>query len=304
MIGPDARIVGIVAHDPGGAELVSSYIRRHGLTCAYALDGPANDIFARKLGRFENRDPAELVNSCDWMLCGTSKYSNLEWRAIGMARSVGKSAIAMLDHWVGYRERFVRDGVFHLPDEVWVGDEMAAELAEQQLPEVRRKLVPNIYLEDSLREIDQYGPASRDENDGIQMLYLCEPLRPNAKAVCGYDEEEAVRYFLSHAQCLSGDIGRIVLRPHPKEDPAKYDWALNESDLPLVIDVTKTLVEHIAESDVVAGCTSMAMVVALQAGKRVISCIPPFGTIDRLPHPKIEDMQALLANQKGRVNTR
>ena len=48
------------------------------------------------------------------------------------------------------------------------------------------------------------------------------------------------------------------------------------------------------DADVVVGCETMAMVVALHVGKRVISCIPPRGGICKLPHSGIEHLQNLV----------
>ena len=37
----------IVAHDAGGAEVLSSYVRQQGLDCLFSLRGPALAIFER-----------------------------------------------------------------------------------------------------------------------------------------------------------------------------------------------------------------------------------------------------------------
>jgi hypothetical protein len=52
----------------------------------------------------------------------------------------------------------------------------------------------------------------------------------------------------------------------------------------ILIDKNKTLVEQVAECDLVVGCASMAMVVGLLAGKQVMSCIPTGSKTTPLPH--------------------
>ena len=42
--------VGIVSHDAGGAEILSSYVVQNNLSCIYYLAGPTINIFERKLG--------------------------------------------------------------------------------------------------------------------------------------------------------------------------------------------------------------------------------------------------------------
>jgi len=110
-------------------------------------------------------------------------------------------------------------------------------------------------------------------------------------------EEEALCYFLANISALGKPVERILIRPHPSERAGKYNWAQHEFDLPIEIGGARTLLEEIADSDFVVGCGSMAMVVALLAGKRVISCIPPGGGVGVLPHTGIVSLQDILENK-------
>ena len=146
-------MIGVVAHDAGGAEIISSYIRRHAVQCFFCLEGAAVDVIKRKLGDVQILPLEALIAQSDSLLCGTSFLSELEWRTMGLARESGKSCIAVLDHWVNYRQRFTRHGKWHWPDEVWVGDETAARIAAETLPEVKHTLVRNAYFMDIQDEI-------------------------------------------------------------------------------------------------------------------------------------------------------
>lgn len=280
-------MIGVVAHDAGGAEIVSSYVRRNRLECVYALGGPAAGIFARKLGPVDSRPLETVIASCERLLCGTSLTAELEWRAIGLAREAGRPAAAVLDHWVNYRLRFVRDGIWHFPDEVWAGDEVAQRLAAETLPEVACRLVPNAYFADIVEEVRALGETPRAEGAGARILYTCSPMRDGGEA-------DALRYFLANVRHIDPRIDSITLRPHPREEPAKYAWAAEEFDLPIAIGADATLVEQIGRSDVVAGCATMAMVAGLLAGRRVVSCIPPGSPTIGLPHAEIERLQDLV----------
>ena len=290
----------VVSHDAGGAEILSSYIRQQGLDCIYALAGPALKVFQRKLGPIDLTLLPEAIQHTDWLLCGTSWQSDLEWQAIKMASAMGKRSIAFLDHWANYRERFVREGETHLPDEIWVGDSLAETMASKHFPEITIRLMGNPYFDDLRREIAEISQQPKRTHQKIVVLYVCEPLREHAlreygnERHWGYVEEEALHYFLSNLRILGSPVDRIVIRPHPSEPVDKYDWAKQEFDLPIVSGGTRTLLEEIAECDVVVGCESMAMVVGLLAGRRVISCIPPGGKACALPQPEIESLQALL----------
>ncbi len=294
-------MIGVVAHDAGGAEIIAGHIRKQGLDCAFCTEGAATAVVGRKLGNVKTMTLEELLASCDSLLCGTSFLSDLEWRAIGMARSQGKRCVVVLDHWVNYRQRFLRHGEWHWPDEVWVGDEVALSIAAETLPEVPVRMVPNAYFEEIRQEFAAMAQVQPRQGSGVRILYVCEPLREDGIALYGderywgYTEEEALRYFLTHVGVLAPEIESIVVRPHPQEERGKYDWAMQEFDLPLVCGENKTLLEQITSCDIVAGCATMAMVVGLLAGKRVVSCIPPDGKTIPLPHPEIEDMNQLIA---------
>lgn len=292
-------MIGVVAHDAGGAEIISSYLRRGDQDFMCCLDGAARGVFARKFGNLRIQPVEALIAATDWVMCGTSFLSDLEWQALRAARAAGKRTVTVLDHWVNYRDRFFRHGEQCLPDEIWIGDEVGAVLARKELPEVPLKFVPNAYFLDLRDEIDALGAMPAEAGRGLRVLYVCEPLREDGIALhnderfWGYTEEEALRHFLGNAIRLTPGIERIVVRAHPQEPRNKYLWAVEEFDLPIVTDEDKTLLQQVAASDVVVGCASMAMVVGLIAGKRVVSCIPPGGKTVPLPHPQIERMEAL-----------
>ena len=285
-------MIAIVSHDAGGAEMLSSHVRRQDLACIYSLAGPAVHIFERKLGKIGLVPLDEAIRKCDWLLCGTSWQSDLEWRAIGSAKECGKKSVAFLDHWVNYRERFIRNGDMRLPDEVWVGDTHAERIAHDELPEVVINMAGNPYFEDLKMELAAIAVPER-KGCGLNVLIVTEPLREHGlqqfgdERHWGYTEEEALNHFLSNLHVLGQPVGRISIRPHPSEPEDKYDWVAREYKLPIFRGGLKTLLEEISEHDVVVGFESMAMIVGLLANKPVCSCIPPGGTEMRLPYMEI-----------------
>jgi hypothetical protein len=301
-------MIGVVAHDAGAAEIISSYIRRHALDCIFCLEGAALDVVTRKLGNVPILPLEVLVMQSEWLLCGTSFLSDLEWRAIGLSRQNGKRCVVALDHWVNYPQRFKRHGEWHWPDEVWVGDETAALIAAKTLPNIKCTLVPNAYFMDIRDELGLITVPKSSHDGGLNILYVCEPLREDGIALYGderywgYTEEEALSYFLSNVSLLSDNISRIVIRPHPQEALDKYNWAASAFNLPLVFGEKKSLLEQIVGCDIVVGCATMAMVVGLLSGKRVVSCIPRDGKTVPLPHPNIEDMSQLIAVNTNNTN--
>jgi hypothetical protein len=295
-----ASPVAVVAHDAGGAEVISSYVRRRGLDCRFALQGPACAVFERKLGTFQNQAVAAALEGSASLLCGTSWQSDLELQAIEMARAAGKPSAAWLDHWVHYRERFARAGTLCLPDQVWVSDDIALGLARKHLPELPMRMLENPYFAEIKAELAGATPVYPALPAALTILYVCEPVREAASRQFGnalhwgYTEEQALQYFLDNLDALRTSVGRIIIRPHPSEAAGKYRDVVAEYALPLTFSRGDALSAEIVSSDCVAGCGSMAMVIGLFAGKRVLCSIPPGGAACPLPQPGIELLQNLV----------
>jgi hypothetical protein len=173
-------------------------------------------------------------------------------------------------------------------------------MAKSLFPNHPVVLKENPYFLDIQDELALMSYSGIADCDGISILYVCEPVREHAKLryqnerYWGYVEEEALRYFLTNVSVLGESVKRIQIRPHPSENIEKYNWAQSEFELPIVAGGIDPLLVEIMASDVVVGCESMAMVIALLANKRVISCIPPGGRDCVLPQPKIENFRNLI----------
>lgn len=294
------RVITIVSHDAGGAEILASYVAKNNATYQLVLEGPAINIFKRRLGAIEIVTLDEGISSGDWCLCGTGWQSDLEWNAIEQTKNNGKRVIAFLDHWVNYQERFIRNGKQHLPDEIWVGDDSAENLAKKYFPLLPVKLVANPYFVDIKRQICELG-SSTDSSDQqhARVLLVCDNISGHARLrygderYYGYTEFEAIEYFLQNTNIFESAIHTIVLRPHPSDPPGKYNKILESHKNILKLSTGKSLIEEIAEADMVVGGESMAMVIGLLAKKKVVSCIPPGGQPCHLPHQDIVHLRDL-----------
>jgi hypothetical protein len=290
----------VISHDSGGAEILSSLLLRQRTSELLVLEGPAVAIFERKLGAVRPLPLEEAVQRSAWVLSGTSWQSDLEWRALVRARELGKPSVAFLDHWINYKERFLRGGRLCMPDEIWVGDDYAARMARSQFAGQRVRLVENPYFDDVRRSFASLQGAAVARRGPSVLLYVTEPMREHGllhygdERYFGYTEEEAVQYFLQNVKFIASDVARIVIRAHPSEPQRKYTWAREQVSAPLDISEGKALIEDIAAADVVVGCESMAMVVAVLGGKRVVSAIPPGGHPCALPQAEIELLQDLI----------
>jgi len=298
-------MLALISHDAGGAEILSSYVRRSGIRPLFSLCGPALAVFERKLGVVPIVSAEEAVRRCTSVLCGTSWQSELEFDALGLARDLGKPSAAFIDHWVNYPDRFVRHGVQHLPDEIWVGDEIAEALAKEQFSTLPVRRVENPYFEDVRALLAACPSRAHAASDPISVLYVCEPVSAHAlrrygdARHFGYLETEALSFFLANLCAFEKPIATIRIRPHPAEPADKYSWVSTEFNLPIEICGQRGLIEEIADCDVVVGCESMAMVIGLLAGKPVFSSIPPGGTPCRLPQPQIVHFRDLVQSERA-----
>lgn len=296
--------VALVAHDAGGAEILSSWARRSDQHCLLVAEGPAKAIFARKCPNLVPRSLDEAVAAADWLLCGSGWQASLERDAIRAGRRAGKYTVTFLDHWVNYAQRFEDGDQLILPDEIRVGDEDALRIAQGTFPGQQVILETNPYLLDLEEEIDSVSSQIGTASQGT-ILYVCEPVAEHALRTYGdaryfgYTEHDALAFFLDNVGMLDDGTRTIVIRPHPAEEAGKYVPAIERSGRVVVLGGSDTLLRETLAADIVVGCESMAMIVGLLAGKRVVCSIPPGGRPCQLPHAGIEHLTGIGSRHHG-----
>jgi hypothetical protein len=292
------NIISIIAHDAGGAELLSSYVIHHkDAVFIYALSGPAIKIFRRKLGVIKNFSINEAVSKSGTIFCGTGWQSKFELKGIIAARNMNKKSIAFLDHWVNYQERFAWNDKVILPNEIWVSDNYAQKQASSLFPEIRIRLIQNYYFEDIKKEYKKVEFNKRGQSKEVAVLFVSD----NIDGVIERDffetkyllftDQEIFRYLIRHMDSLSSKVKKVTIRPHPSElkTATKYEQVMSECKVLCKIEGKVSLLEEIANNDIIVGGDSMAMVVAMICGKEVYSCMPPGGKYT-LPFDDIKRM--------------
>ena len=291
--------VTLVSHDAGGAEILSSWLKRNNYSASVVATGPALKIFKKKCPKAEYINLDEALQKSDWLLSGTGWQTNFEIEAIIEAQKKNIKTVSFLDHWVNYRERFEKNGKMYFPDEIWVGDRDAENLAKKVFFQIPVLLKQNPYFEDLIEEIEK-NKIIKSDISNKNILYICEPIAEHALSkhgdenFWGYTEHDALDFFLKNLSTLNQSEKNIIIRPHPSEKKSKYKWIEHFKNLNIKFGGKKTLLQEITESDIIVGCESMAMVVALLAKKRVICSIPFGGRSCQLPHNDIEHLQNLI----------
>ena len=280
----------VVAHDAGAANLIIGWLKdMAAMDIRISVSGPALAIFARELPHLTNMGLTDALNDANTLLSGTSsRETSIEHNARVLACERGIYSVGVVDHWVNYAERFVREDRQVLPDEIWVSDEIALSLAQACFPKHSVRQMPNRYLAQLLQVINASHRPVTDSK--VHVLYVLEPIRERWSSNITPGEFQALDFFISKLELL--ELGRdteILLRAHPSDPIGKYDaWCSTHSHLNLSIDTTQTLSDLIAWADWVVGCETFALVVALHANKKTLSTLPPWAPPCKLPHKEIK----------------
>jgi len=187
---------------------------------------------------------------------------------------------ALIDHWVNYNARFERAGNIVLPDTILVSDSDALAIATRTFPGVALRQIPNLYLQRELSAI----AAGASPVPG-RILYVLEPLRYSWPGASQAAEFDALDYLLANLDRLGNRSDwSIRLRPHPSDPARKYDkWLAKQQYPDITLDNSPSLAAAIGPSEWVAGCETTALVIALMAGRKAVSTLPPAAPLCRLP---------------------
>lgn len=296
MINSSSGHIAVVANDAGAAAHIFAWLKTGLLNiekCKFCLDGPAAKLFKIQQPNIRLFSIEKVFTGAEKLLSGTGWSSSLEHDARALAKNSNIESIAVIDHWVNYRERFVRDRVEILPDVIWVTDKYAFKEAKRCFPQLEIIEQENRYLKSQVQEVLRDKLIKKE--DVTNVLYVLEPIRDSWAGNKVLGEFQALDFFLEKVPDL--DLGKdiaIVLKPHPSDPIDKYDKWLKLSKISNICIVNdKNLSNLIAWSDVVVGCETYAMVVAVNACKRVISSLPMHAHNCRLPYEKIERLNQL-----------
>lgn len=304
------RPLAVVAHDAGAANHIFAWLGDERPTLC--LEGPARALWLDRLQRsfqvtvpktplplkrdthkpiYNESGLATAISGAATVITGTGWQSNLEHDARKLARNRGIRSIAVIDHWINYSHRFIRNGEQVLPDEIWVSDSYAAKLARAHFPDLRVIQQTNSYLAGLVAEVECRQPP-RLGGAADRVLYVLEPICKHWGELNEPGEFQALDYFMAERHRAGVHLdAEIRLRPHPSDSVGKYnDWINRHSNLRVSLDPSATLAEALSWSDVVVGCQTYAMVLALACGRSVISSIPPWAPPCSLPQLDIRHL--------------
>ena len=276
----------VVSHDAGGAEVLSHFIKcelnLEKLT--FLLSGPAVDIFHKNLGVHKNSKTLEMdLKKNEILITSTSWESDIEYEALKLAVKYQIDTYTMLDHWVNFKSRLVRNDIEILPNHFIVLDKYAMTLAHETWPNLKIVEKPNYYLIDQQSKYNEKIVTKSSKKCDDSILYLWDPslkhksklglvneITNNSKF---YDERDAFSLFISKVATIPGDSSKIRVRFHPSMTKDDKEEACNYIGRSFEIS-TSELIDDLLDCISVVGCNSMAMAIALSVGKKVFSSLP------------------------------
>jgi hypothetical protein len=276
----------VVAHDAGATNLIIAWLKAWGWPVRVCIQGPARKLWEQAFPGEPIWDtPALAMAGCASVVTGTGWASTLEHNARREGCSQGLRVAAVIDHWVNYAQRFERLGETVWPNELWVADDWAAEIARKVLPPLPVRQFENLYLKAQLARV------APPPGDGT-LLYVLEPVRNDwGRGTAG--EFQALEYLLERRDVLGpGPVRRILLRPHPSDPPGKYARYL-DTPSDILIDRSADMAGALSRADMVAGVESFALTLGLAAGRAVFSSLPPWAPALRLPQEGIRQIRRL-----------
>ncbi|MDA7689409.1 hypothetical protein N8777_03895 [Candidatus Pelagibacter sp.] len=286
MFGRKIKKVGIVCNDAGSANLILQWVKNYKYKYLLKMQGPAKKIFKRTLPNFSTDTKLQnLIKNSDVIITGTSNISTIENRTRILAIKNKKKVIAVMDHWVLYKEGLIYKGKIILPDEVWVVDKKSLIKAKKIFKKTLVKIKKN-FLEESIQKLN------KDKKKRIRnYLYFLEPINKSIEFLA------LKKFFLFLKENKVNKNIYIKFKLHPRENVSKYKKFLKifrEFNYEIINDTDlKTLFNW---SQIIFGMRSYALVLGLKSKRPVYSLLPIKKFKNTIPY-KIEKIDEITYKQ-------
>jgi len=246
------------------------------------LSGPAIKIAKDlKIRFFEGQKNVEW-GKLEFVVVGSSypRPPKLHDQLLRKAKEESVFTIGILDGWENFSIRWP----LALPDQIWVMDEYALELARKQFPSTEIHQVRNDYLEFLSSNLPKKRASNRNKND---ILFLDSPRKSKFDVLHSEHKEHCICFILTRIT-ESFMPKRILVRNHPLTKSYKCVEKLKPElvNCEVVISKSVHLYQDLQVSDVVVGKPTYALFAAQELG---YSCYST-DQLEELPAPRFKEL--------------
>ncbi|MDL2143321.1 CDP-glycerol glycerophosphotransferase family protein [Flavobacterium tructae] len=277
----------IVFSDPGGAKpclAIGDTIEAENICIVSDRNYPFYTQFSSNVNVIQSEEDLEFFIdqfNPDVIFTGTSYTSIIEKKALKIAKEKSIVSFSFVDHWTSIADRFrTDDGIFNFPNEVWVLDERAKEIAikdgisEDKIiisgnpyhywlknwkPDIDREIFFNNLKLDSTKKYILFAPDPLSNIDGLQKY--------------GFDEYTASRNIVECVNNAAPEFKKryhFLVKMHPNQSSKElleiFEMTNNFTVLPLDIDTNQS----IYFSDIIIGFFSSLLIEANIMNKLIL----------------------------------
>lgn len=243
------------------------------------------------------REEQPCLNEVKTVFLGTSHPASsdyFELNCLKQAKQKNIYTISFIDHWVNFKLRFTdADGATIYPNEIWVVDEKAKQLAiEEGLPAELIKVTGNPYhqyLKDQWKPVwegKSYFSFLNIKPDAFHIVFAPDPLSlRNANEKVGFSEAEALHDILDVISDFNDEHICLVVKCHPlqpeeilRNEISRAKWAN------VFLIKNADALELINAADLVIGFYSNFLLDAKALNKNVVRYYPGNDDADFLSH--------------------
>lgn len=281
-----------VFSDPGGAKAILALVKQleqSGLDHYNIISDRAYDFFEDFGLHIEKINAETSLNlfisdhKPDCIITATSYTSQIELNAIAIGTRSGIKTYSFIDHWTGFKKRFSINNEQIYPDEIWVIDSTANDIAiEEGLPASKLRVVGNPYYEflknwkpliSKSELLKKIGVSLNSHSDSKIVLLVPEPLS-NVGGIEKYGIDE-----YSFINMVSDSLKKhnnlvVLVKPHPNQDFNRLKETLNQHmtnpNIQLHIIKEVNMNSLLFYSDVVMGMFSNALIEASIFKKMIV----------------------------------
>jgi len=237
----------VVSHDAGSAFILKSFFKNKDPNLHYLLSGPAKKIF--NLPNYFTTEKKINLSIYKKIFFGTSLNSKFEIKILNKVKNKIKT-IVFFDSWLNLHNRLLLNRRLVLPDEIWVFDKLAENLAKKCFKnKVKIKLKKNYYLD----YLKKKNHKKKTTNKKQSILYLVGLIFKTKNNPYYKTEYKALIKFLSVFNKKNFDYN-LIIRVHPNDNINEFIKIIDTKLLS-----SNSLEEDLLNSSIVIGANSMAL---------------------------------------------